>query len=753
MEENRQKIAEREHNKRDIEELVTQLKAKFDHNQMAMEKSSQLGRSVGDLSVLPPVTITKEKFQSASDLTGFSSHLDKERIKYLEKRLREMEIDIKNKENEFLHKDSESAHLKVIKQLEGKILDFEENIKEKECVIDARTQAVSLLSENMSMKGKNTIDLLEDTKQEMFAMQQTFIETEELYKEEIYNLKQELNDKNLKISELNEVNDILESTRFDLTCSLSSLKTKITDLEVECDKLNELNIVKQSRIDELESKNFIESGDAINFHETEDDLRGKIHLLEKLLQEHQQDCINHKELIEKFENDIAEKTVEYDVLNANFLVLQEKLKSMTPKPLFSLPSSDTTSVTNSEIQRLEHELQQVMENASASQFKIIQLEKILDESTKNHSHRKISPALSADDAARVTSDLQTIEMEDKIESHMKTIEELRGQILKLNAEKNELNRKLNNYIAENIELLDKVEKLSKGSSAESIEIVENLTQQEKLEMAQFKFTTDTTQTFDDNNKLSIDDDIDKEAMSQDLSESLVKLREDSSMLMHKIEMFTNERREVLDKMEELNADNLAYVQQLNELSTLKEVLNRENVLLKKEKTKLQKQLKTIEQEKNELAQLVKELAINRLTLQDDINLLTKEKMTAEDSNRDSYLNGLHSLDTEIENYRKGKDKNSKIAISKKLAKEAKNVHMLMTQLMANFDKNLEQLAVLECELQAIKHVQQEAIQNIVDSPKADDFVLPDDDELDECREELERMVERVESQQGQVAVT
>lgn len=739
MEENRQKIAEREHNKRDIEELVTQLKAKFDHNQMAMDKSSQLGRSVGDLSVMAPVTITKDKFQSASDLTGFSSHLDKERIKYLEKRLREMEIDIKNKENEFLHKDPEAEHLKVIKHLEGKILDFEENIKEKECVIEARTQAVSLLSENMSMKGKNTIDLLEDTKQEMISMQQTFVEAEENYKADIEELRAELDEKTAKISELNDVNDILESTRFDLTCSTSSLKSKISELEAECVKLTALNVSQQQQIDEFKSGQHTTTTETAdqNLQPTdEDDLRDQIHLLEKTLDDHRKECAEHAAHIDKLENDLMEKTVEYDVLDANFLVLQEKVKSMAPKPLFS----NETTTTDAEIARLQSELDAALTNGAKSQMKIHQLEREIDDLAKKPAapplpQRKQSPA-STDDVARVTSDLQTIEMEEKIESHMKTIEELRCQIMRLNAEKVDLNRRLNNYIAENIELLDKVEKLSKGSSAESIEIVENLTTQEKLEMAQFQFAD--AQTFE---KPIVDDDtIDTEAMSQDLSESLVKLREDSSILMHKIEMFTNERREVLDKMEDLSAENAAYTQQIQELTVAKVTLTKEFALLKKEQTRLQKKLKVTEQEKHDLAQNVKELAINRHALQEEINAMTKEKMVADESNRESYVKGLSMLDGELENYRKTKDKNAKITVSKKLAKEAKNVHTLMTQLLADFDMNLEQTTAAECELRTLRLVQEEAVHRLTASPQPDDFVLPDDDELDECREELERLV-------------
>lgn len=242
MEQNRLKMAEHEHRKLDVKEKITQLKVNLDSSQKNLEKS-HLGRSIGDLSIIPTAPY-KDKYQSASDLTGYAtiSSLDKDRIRYLEKKVRELEIDIKNKENDFLHRDPESEHLKTIKNLENKILDYQENLKEKECVIEARTQAVSLLSENMSMKGKNTIDLLEDTKQEMFKMQQRFIDAEDQYKREIEALNVELDNRNYKVSNLEEVNDILETTRYDLTIKNSALEGQANDAQEYTNKLNVLNV-------------------------------------------------------------------------------------------------------------------------------------------------------------------------------------------------------------------------------------------------------------------------------------------------------------------------------------------------------------------------------------------------------------------------------------------------------------------------------------------------------------------------------
>lgn len=52
MEANRQKLAERKNSKKEIEEMVSQLRANFSNTQQSLEYSSELGRSMGDLSSL-----------------------------------------------------------------------------------------------------------------------------------------------------------------------------------------------------------------------------------------------------------------------------------------------------------------------------------------------------------------------------------------------------------------------------------------------------------------------------------------------------------------------------------------------------------------------------------------------------------------------------------------------------------------------------------------------------------------------------
>jgi peptidoglycan hydrolase CwlO-like protein len=79
-----------------------------------------------------------------------------------------------------------------ITELETTILDLQENFREKDSVIDARTKAITLMSEDFSRRNKITLDNLEETREEMRKMQSNFVTQEGKMKEENERLKEEL---------------------------------------------------------------------------------------------------------------------------------------------------------------------------------------------------------------------------------------------------------------------------------------------------------------------------------------------------------------------------------------------------------------------------------------------------------------------------------------------------------------------------------------------------------------------------------
>nr|XP_031848845.1 golgin subfamily A member 4-like isoform X2 [Nomia melanderi] len=91
-----------------------------------------------------------------------------------------------------------------ILELEATIIDLQENLKEKDSVIESKTKAVTLMSADLSLKGKTTLDTLEDTKDEMRTMQEHFVLLETSLKSKNENLLSQLQERDNKITELEE---------------------------------------------------------------------------------------------------------------------------------------------------------------------------------------------------------------------------------------------------------------------------------------------------------------------------------------------------------------------------------------------------------------------------------------------------------------------------------------------------------------------------------------------------------------------
>lgn len=384
MELNRMKMAERESKSKEIEQMVTQLKSKFETSQMSLEKSVELGRSMGDLSVISSGPLHSQH-RSVSDVshTSRSFNLENERIKFLEKRIRELEATIHDKEN--------LPESERVQRLEGKVLDLEENLREKESIIEARTKAVSLLSENLTKKKKDVVDSLEDTKQEMFKMQETFLETEVTYKDEVQRLNRVISAKSGEIENLNERCEILEKSRYDLTIENSELKTKLEDVQdysTKISELNKLNETLQKQISNLENQRYEfitedEAGQSEEVRETFDEM------LERFK--------TQEERLEQLQENIQEKTVELNVVNANFSVLQEKYNSLAPKSLFPIDATDEKAQT--EITKLKQQLDDSNKSMIKTKLKMKQLQKQVDSFMKSDSKQEV---------ARLTEEVQTL---------------------------------------------------------------------------------------------------------------------------------------------------------------------------------------------------------------------------------------------------------------------------------------------------------------------------------------------------------
>lgn len=107
--------------------------------------------------------------------------------------------DIQEKENKIIQLNNK------ILELEATVLDLQENLKEKDSVIDSKTKAITLMSADLSKKGKTTLDTLEDTKDEMRMMQENFVLIETSLKNKNTSLLEQLQERDDRITELEHV--------------------------------------------------------------------------------------------------------------------------------------------------------------------------------------------------------------------------------------------------------------------------------------------------------------------------------------------------------------------------------------------------------------------------------------------------------------------------------------------------------------------------------------------------------------------
>ncbi|XP_045763755.1 protein lava lamp-like [Maniola jurtina] len=232
-------------------------------------------------------------------------------------------------------------------------------------------------------------------------------------------------------------------------------------------------------------------------------------------------------------------------------------------------------------------------------------------------------------------------------------EQLNGTIKTLQNEKEELIQKLDNYIQENIELTDKLEKLSaeKVSSAESIEIVESLTTQEKLELEEYNKGLESEKKVDESKLESY-----KVSDSQEYKTSNEKLIEETLELKTKIELFTSERKEVMEKMNKMSLENDSLNKIIIELEDNCNSLRNKIDLLNEEKDKLLSL-------NDELNHQIEELKHERTEILKETAEMTKP-LTVEDAVDGSIVETLHHDEKST-----GDKGNSKTKSVKQLTKE------------------------------------------------------------------------------------
>ncbi|XP_011051006.1 PREDICTED: protein lava lamp isoform X1 [Acromyrmex echinatior] len=351
-------------------------------------------------------------------------------------------------------------------ELEATILDLQENLKEKDSVIDSKTKAITLMSADLSKKGKTTLDTLEDTKDEMRTMQENFILIETSLKNKNVSLLEQLEERDNRISELEhtinrfeeqlkeqkiselasadfsrstmdtlaETKDAMKSMQENFVLVESSLKLKNDNL---LQQLGEYEI----KLAEAKERIFqLESGAGIVTTPAVEDLQFRIEKLEQ----------NNRQLLdEKYE------------LQKNIAGLQDKI--ITSK---LVDSNDAIVEKDNRIAELENLIEELKQS-----------NKLLEEESKTELQKQVA------------------ELSYKNEEYSNKITDLEKQVHELEAEKNDIAMRLSTEQAipkEDmiIKLTKELEDLNKSTiklKAQHRSKVKNL--QKQLE--NFKMISDT----------------------------------------------------------------------------------------------------------------------------------------------------------------------------------------------------------------------------------------------------------------------
>uniref|UniRef100_A0A182PNS9 Uncharacterized protein n=1 Tax=Anopheles epiroticus TaxID=199890 RepID=A0A182PNS9_9DIPT len=828
IEQNRQKMAERESSQREIEEKVIEIKHKLEATQQTLGRTGELDRSSTASLAEPVPTVTDsrplvEQTQTVSDpldslrCTVDQSFLDAEEVRLTSSTPVHQPRDIDEQFNEELTKFEDSVRQAQVKRkceemLESKITSLENEIHEKERIIDEQLGAMTRLVNNV---------LEEDNTSEPIPV----------LVQELHKLQMKLLQQSYHISYEEAASRLHDSYGYDPLQKAS-----------ECKKLKQSSEYISPLATTSDEAN-VQLQDALQ----------KIDTLEQAIASQELEAERMSQKMDELRQTLEEKTIELNVMTANVSVLQEKLKTSGPKPLFPRSADEELET---EATKLRQQLDESNKNMIKCKLKIKQLQKQVDTFKKTSSvHEEVaklteentllnqrlaeveerlpgtagaaydSPKpvgpelqkriemleltcqnqatamqlleeqkndLSEDlnrtrtelqsltehvavadgegDNGRIASQMLSIELEEKLEKCLADKTELTKVLHSWEAEKSDLRQQLQRYADENAQLQSRIDKLSleKVSSAESIEILENLTLHEKQEMenSEKRAGVEGGERGGVGGECIGEEGVGGESVAvsevnttdqgispaqnskEDLNESLLKLMEESKELMDKVELFTDERREVLEKLDAISIENQAYVTELDKLKEANEQLRSYSVELASAKSELEDQLRSINEERESIRQELHTVKVRRV---EGESAALPVAGAAPDAvfDKSVYQQSLAMVETDITNYNKNKDKQKKMQLAKKLTVNAKTVVTMSRDLLDEYARCVDERAQLLEQNASLSQQKQRHEQDVV-SPIDSDGCK--DSAISTLETKLEETVKCLEGKASQIAL-
>ncbi|XP_063823527.1 golgin subfamily B member 1-like [Ostrinia nubilalis] len=430
-----------------------------------------------------------------------------------------------------------------------------------------------------------------------------------------------ISQKDVCISELQSVKTLQENTIQELKMTQNVPTAEKVDMGIETDPLESLvdnDIVKVKDADEKDSSTEDQKLDVTELEEKLKAAQQQIAALNEEVDLANKNMIkvksSHKLKIKQMQKTIDNFSKVSDS-NAEIVKLNEEMHQLTQKVAeleeekgnlqLHLVDYDSGRLTESDVYKKMIEMENLAETRlraisvlESQKFDLVQELHVLQQ--KNMEMEDKLADISQLQSEQVCSEIKSVQLEEQIDEltasrrELELIidnlkldkEHLNSTIKIIQEEKDELTHKLESYIQENMELTDKLEKLSteKVSSAESIEIVESLTTQEKLELEEYNKGIMES-------KSDPNEDLYKKS---DDEQNIQNLVEQAAELNKKIDLFNQEREEVMDKMSKINSEN--------------EMLHDEIAKLNRQCSNLQSNIDLLTNEKHDLLSLNADLS-------------------------------------------------------------------------------------------------------------------------------------------------
>ncbi|EDW53216.1 protein lava lamp isoform X2 [Drosophila sechellia] len=642
-----------EQRKRDLAKSLLSVKSNIGH-----QTSAELGSSMTDLrhtssASNPPVS----RHRSALDLEAQGQEaVDESRVKLLRSRMKLTELRQGRQEQELHELRTELAkRAELIERLELSGAELQRTLTQ-------RNEELEQL--RVVQAGEDSLKVQENSR----------------LQGEVLVLRE-------RLTELENVNDLLETTRCELQEELTTARERQRNLELEQEQ-EKASRSPQSEAASTDAQVSAElakqlqelTNQLADLQATNEELRQQVAVQAKLqvtdevvsqrLEELEAtiaaqllELQEQKSAMAAQNEELAEKTTELNVLNVNLRLLEEKLaQSSRSKPLFLEDHSEDSAASK----QMQEDLQQLKQKLDETNKANIKLKLKCKQAEK-----KLQKFQSQDGQQQLASLLADNE---ELQQRIAVLEDEKGQWQLANMQEDdrqpEQSTESNPLQLETIRLLEeqKLELqqalealLSSSSSAESIEIVErhhleclgqrrpasegDAQEQKQVHPQGPSNVSELTQT--------------EHTEEEDSSgETLSQLRE-------RLELFTQERGEVLDKLEQLSAENLQLQARLEESSSSLQVLQRE-----REKD-LISSTSTSSNLSQELSSMQRSSEVVATLDAGEGGPVLFEKCEK----------SLSKLNSELEAYRKANDRQAKFNVSKKLAKEAKNCHTQLSELL------------------------------------------------------------------------